>query len=330
VDEEREDLQAELDRVNLELQLQREHDELQREYDELEIVVQHQKRDKALRIVSEWLAQHAGFDDHKGYLASFTLSEKISNTRAFAGKKRNGDWKPLIVPLRELLPSASVPTMEFCLVPPGTFQMGSDSDSDTQPIHPQMFTEAYWIAQYPVTNAQWRAGVQAGAVSKPTNTGWYNDPNMADCPVVYVSWLESQKYAAWLGLCLPTEAEWEYAARGVESWTYPWGNDWEDGNRLVWSENGSWKPNPVTSKPEGASWVGALHLSGNVWEWTSSLRVPYPYKKDKAHDNNTGRVLRGDSFSSGRDDAGAVSRFSGYDVPNDGYVKLGFRLLAPL
>lgn len=205
--------------------------------------------------------------------------EVKTRLRNFSGK-RNADWIPFIGVFKDL----KIPDMEFCLVPGGTFQMGSDDwrYKSEQPVHPQKL-KPYWIARYPVTNAQWRVAVTAKAVAEPqgeSSLKWYHDKSMTDAPVVGVSWLEVQKFCEWLGVRLPTEPEWEFAARGVDNLRYPWGNDWDE-NIPVWDKNSGGKPNPVTSKPEGKSWVGAMHLSGNVWEWCSSLYVPYPYDAKK-------------------------------------------------
>jgi formylglycine-generating enzyme required for sulfatase activity len=215
--------------------------------------------------------------------------------------KRNRDWTPFITTFSDL----KIPNMPFCLVPTGTFRMGSDTGyDDEKPVHFQSFTEPFYIAQYPVTNAQWRVAVKAGVVGEPKtekSKQWYDDPKMANAPVVGVTWFEAQKFAQWAGCRLLTEREWEYAARGVENWVYPWGDDW-DADKAIYYGNSGGKPWDVTSKPDGASWVGAQHLSGNVWEWTASLYQDYPYPTDGSREVDTGdrtdvrRILRGGSF----------------------------------
>ncbi|MGV2437277.1 MAG UNVERIFIED_CONTAM: formylglycine-generating enzyme family protein [Anaerolineae bacterium] len=103
---------------------------------------------------------------------------------------------------------------------------------------------------------------------------------MADCPVVRITWHQALAFAQWARCTLPSELETEYAGRGVESWEYPWGNQY-DSKRVVDDKDptyGDKNPAPVTYKPEGASWVGAMQSSGNVWEWQRSLYTGYPYQ----------------------------------------------------
>ncbi|MCU0498011.1 MAG: SUMF1/EgtB/PvdO family nonheme iron enzyme, partial [Anaerolineae bacterium] len=201
---------------------------------------------------------------------------EIAERAAYAFKgKRNDDWTPVVMTFDDL-------------VPVGSFEMGDDNSrwTDERPAHPQTIARPYWIAQSPVTNAQWRVAVEAKVVDVPQTTNslkWYQDSNMADAPVVGISWFDALKFCQWLGTRLPTERDWEYAARGIESLIYPWGNAWKAENAVFKGNSGS-QPNPVTSRPAGRSWVEARHLSGNVWEWCSSIydqeNYPYPYRED--------------------------------------------------
>lgn len=231
------------------------------------------------------------------------VAAAMARARTFNGT-RNRDWQPLTTTFSEL----KFPEMRFCLVPTGRFRMGSNHEHypDEKPEHDQTMESPFWIAQYPVTNAQWEAGVQAEVVKKPLEDGyslqWYNAAAMACAPVVGVTWFMVRDFAAWVGARLPTEREWEYAARGVESWRYPWGMDWNP-DIPIWEQNSGGKPALVTTKPEGVSWVGAQQMSGNVWEWTASLYEGYPYLVDGSRERDTGsrngvrHVLRGGSWS---------------------------------
>lgn len=141
-----------------------------------------------------------------------------------------------------------------------------------------------------------------------------------------ISWFEAQAYAAWWGGRLPTEAEWEYAARGPEGLIYPWGDDFAADNVVFFSNSGR-KTADVGSIPAGVSWVGALDMSGNVWEWVSSLYQPYPYKandgRESTSDTNSGRVLRGGGWNNDVNDLRAA--FRGRLTPNDRINSGGFR-----
>jgi len=259
------------------------------------------------------------------------LAEKLALARTFTGT-RNTDWKPIIAPLGELVAGTPMPNMEMCLVPVGAFKMGGENYSDEKPIHPQSITTPYWIARYTVTNAQWREGVRAGAVKEPSDTTWYKDSKMADCPVVYVNWHQALAFAQWARCTLPSELETEYAGRGVESWAYPWGNDY-DAKRVVDRDDptyGGKHPAPVTYKPEGTSWVGAMQLSGNVWQWQRSLYKNYPYQAGDGREDVTNnvigeRILRGGSWSNNDTDRFRCD-YRDWLIPYFWYDLRGFRL----
>lgn len=190
------------------------------------------------------------------------------------------EWIPRIVTFKDI----HIADLRFCYVPTGTFEMGSSEGyhNNEHPPHTQIVEEAFWISQFPVTNAQWKYGVEANIVSLPEGDlalVWYRDANMANVPVVGISWSQAFEFAIWLGCRLPTELEWEYSARGSQSFNYPWGNDWDE-TACIWAVNSDNQVALVETKPEGRSWVGARHMIGNVWEWTSSAYEPYPYIAD--------------------------------------------------
>ena len=192
-------------------------------------------------------------------------------------------------------------------VPAGEFWMGSDEgDIDEKPRH-RVYVDAFWIDRTEVTNAQYRKCVEEGTCSAPsklssyTRDSYYNNPAFDDYPVVWVSWAQARQYAAWVGGRLPTEAEWEHAARGPNVYAYPWGNSKPNDSRLNY-DGLVGDTTAVGSYSDGASWwCGALDMAGNVWEWTQSLYRTYPYDaKDGREDLDSvdARVLRGGSFSS--------------------------------
>ena len=223
-------------------------------------------------------------------------------------------------------------------IPAGPFYMGSD-DSDKQAVDnekPQHRVElaAFQIGKYPVTVAEYALAVRAGAVRKPLEaymsrntlginvasvdeSAWWTQLQHPTCPVVCVSWQDASAYVAWLqgatgerGWRLPSEAEWEKAARwdaarGV-SRIYPWGNSF-DKARCNTGYSGIETTTPVGAYPatdpgrSGASSFGVEEMVGNVWEWTSSLFKPYPYLPSSNRENKEPgeeRVLRGSSWTS--------------------------------
>ncbi|MFP4441288.1 MAG: SUMF1/EgtB/PvdO family nonheme iron enzyme [Chloroflexaceae bacterium] len=195
--------------------------------------------------------------------------------------------------------------LEMVEIPAGPFLMGSRDDDplaadDEQPQH-ELTLDTYWIGQTEVTNAQFRPFVEGDGYTNQdywTDVGWawreeegitapcrWDDAewNGADQPVVCVSWFEAVAYARWASaqtgqeLRLPTEAEWEKAARGPERLIYPWGDGWREGYANT-KEAGIGTTTPVGSYPDGASPYGVLDMAGNVWEWTATKWLKdYPY-----------------------------------------------------
>lgn len=174
---------------------------------------------------------------------------------------RNADWTPLVQAFEGI---------EMVQVPAGCFTMGSDEGRrDERPAHPVCFAAPYWIGRTEVTNAQFDTeGVFPGANRPRTN----------------LTWSEARDFCLSKEMRLPTEAQWEYAARGVDSLDYPWGNEF-NADALVYDANSNNQPADVGSRPAGASWVGALDMSGNVHEWVSSLYQRYPYNADDGRED---------------------------------------------
>ncbi len=239
--------------------------------------------------------------------------------------------------------------IEMVYVPAGKFLMGSNKNPREKPIHEVQITQPFWLDLTPVTNAAYAHFVNAGGYKKPdywTQASWdwlqtkkitapsdydnFTDPRQ---PRIGVSWYEVCAYARWRGGRLPTEAEWEWAARGPENRSYPWGDTF-DASRLIYRDNSLGKSAIVGSgiRVTGASWVGALDMSGNVWEWQSSLYIPYPYQSDDGREdqNKDGtHVLRGGSFFDGQDLARSAYRNSSHPYSrNYGYF-FGFRVVRP-
>jgi serine/threonine-protein kinase len=236
--------------------------------------------------------------------------------------------------------------MEMVYVPSGAFMMGSGSDAPDayeieQPQH-EVRLDAFWIDQTEVTNVQYNTCVEEGGCNV-LNVAEETSESEDDFPVVNVSWQDAFDYCKWGGGRLPTEAEWEYAARGWDSLIYPWGNDF-DGTKLNYCDancpldwrdveqaDGFATTAPVGSfSPVGDSWVGAADMAGNVWEWVADWYGPHYYQTITAPiDNPTGpefsewKALRGGSWRSNQRYMRAANRING--LPDARANDVGFR-----
>jgi formylglycine-generating enzyme required for sulfatase activity len=186
-------------------------------------------------------------------------------------------------------------------VPASEFTMGSDNyGSEEKPAH-KVTLDAFWIDRTEVTNAMYAKCVQdfLYACNEPSDTSYYSDPSYADHPVVYVSWNDAKVYCEWADRRLPTEAEWEKAARGTDGRIYPWGDALPIRNFGNFS-NYSGETSAVGQFPDGRSLYGALDMAGNVYEWLSSLYKPYPYSATDGREDLSElgeRVIRGGSWA---------------------------------
>jgi formylglycine-generating enzyme required for sulfatase activity len=267
-------------------------------------------------------------------------------------------------------PATGLPGILLCPVPAGSFLMGSSDADETamsseKPQH-EVTLLAFEIAKYPVTNVQYGAFVEAGGYDERrywTEDGWgwrerggwmgprdfgapYNLPNH---PVVGVSWYEALAFCRWLTafwraegriagdevVRLPSEAEWEKAARGSDGRRFPWGGD-PDPNRANYGDMGIGTSSAAGCFPGGASPYGCLDMAGNVWEWASSLwggiwgepEFGYPYDSTDGRENleagdRVSRVLRGGSFYDYEGRARCACR--GHISPDGRNMEIGFR-----
>lgn len=221
--------------------------------------------------------------------------------------------------------------VEQVFVPAGSFMMGSeDGYDDERPVH-EVTLDAFWIDRTEVTNAQFAACVAVGRCQAPSDRSSYNgygNTEYADHPVIYVDWSDANKFCQWAGGRLPTEAEWEYAARGPESFTFPWGNQAASCDLLNYNSDCVGDTSRVGSYPDGESWVGALDMSGNVWEWVNDW-YDSEYYGNSPGENPPGpasgeiRVLRGGAWYSNGFSARSSFRFS--NQPDFHYFSIGFR-----
>ena len=218
---------------------------------------------------------------------------------------------------------------EMVYIPAATFTMGDthgDGYGDEKPPH-QVTLPAFWLDRTEVTNTQFARFIQAGNTAQGNWSSEYAS-GKDQHPVVTVTWYDVVAYCRWADKRLPTEAEWEYAARGTDNRKYPWGNAWED-NRARFSGNqGSFGEctAPVGSYPAGASPFGVLDLAGNAEEWTSSLFKPYPFVATDGREDLSAsgpRVFRGGSCGNGPPLLRSGPRLG--DTPNYRIGLRGFR-----
>lgn len=221
-------------------------------------------------------------------------------------------------------------------VPAGEFMMGTEyGGGNERPIH-AVYLDSYWIDQTEMTNGMYDLCVQDGDCERPSNLSsftrdnYYFNPAYADYPVIWVSWEDARNYCEWAGARLPTEAEWEKAARWDEATqearTYPWGETINCGQ-----VNYNWCVGDTTavgSHPEGISPYGALDMAGNVWEWTADWYAA-DYYAELVYDNPLGpatgtyHALRGGSWYYGDVNVRAAYR-PNYRVSNRDF-NVGFR-----
>jgi formylglycine-generating enzyme required for sulfatase activity len=249
--------------------------------------------------------------------------------------------------------------MMMVYVPGGEFEMGSMEGASDEPPEHTVALDGFWMDRTEVTNAQFAAfmneqgnhvdgggtwlQVEAeGSLIERIGEEYQPKSGFADHPVVEVSWFGAAAYCEWTGARLPTEAEWEYAARGPQGPIYPWGDKFDcsrgnfddetqmDGYVVPGGEgcDGYERTAPVGSFPAGASWCRALDMAGNVWEWVgdwydSDYYDRSTFRNPMGPSSGTDRVLRGGSYyvTQGHDRATNRNHY----VPAARYDFLGFR-----
>jgi formylglycine-generating enzyme required for sulfatase activity len=271
--------------------------------------------------------------------------EKVERIRCWLTETLTRGWLPPVdrVEAGRALSAIGDPRDLEALIeiPAGKFWMGDETNRhsfiNNTPRH-EVDLGTYRIGKYPVTVGQWKQFIAATNYSGSPRA--VNDPD--NHPVRYVSWHGAIAYCQWLTIAwranskiaandvahLPTEAEWEKAARGTDRREYPWGNEFEP-DRANTSELGVSTTSAVGCFPRGASPYGGLDMAGNVWEWVQSKDSKYPYRADDGRedlsDKTAARVVRGGSWSGGRDLVRCAFRFNhrpGYRSGN-----YGFRIL---
>ncbi|HID62117.1 MAG TPA: hypothetical protein EYP49_05175 [Anaerolineae bacterium] len=208
-------------------------------------------------------------------------------------------------------------------VPAGDFFMGSrdsddaNADGDEKPMHP-VYLDEFWIDKYEVTNEQFARFLNEEGNQEEDGVSWVNveDENSniihedgqyrprsgyEDHPVTYVSWYGAQSYCQWAGKRLPTEAEWEKAARGTDGRIWPWGNDWDE-DKVNSRDAGPGHTTAMGSYPDGASPYGCMDMAGNAWEWVADrYQEDYyqaaPNRNPQGPSQGVSRVVRGGSWA---------------------------------
>ncbi|HSG46132.1 MAG TPA: SUMF1/EgtB/PvdO family nonheme iron enzyme [Anaerolineales bacterium] len=249
--------------------------------------------------------------------------------------------------------------MTLLYIPGGTFTMGADADDaltkcekiwntcerdwflSVEPPH-QVSVNSFWIDKTEVTTSMYQACVEAGSCKEPRNKssnaydGYYGDPKFEDYPMIQVDWNMANAYCEWTGRRLPTEAEWERAAKGDNTWIFPWGDNF-DGTLLNYCDSNcpfDWADSttndgypdvaPVGSFPSDQSIYGAQDMSGNVLEWVADWYDAYP--GNTSNNKNYGtifRVNRGGSWANNQLNAQLI--FRGYYAVSRPAPNLGFR-----
>ena len=211
-------------------------------------------------------------------------------------------------------------------VPAGTFTMGREmGETDEKPVH-EVYLDGYWIDKFEVTQAQYEQCSDAGACDY-NNSNRSRQPSYADHPAVYVTWAQANAYCLWAGGRLPTEAEWEKAARGdKDTRSFPWGEGLDPAKANFVGVRGDTAP--VGSYPDGASPYGVLDMAGNVWEWVMDWYAA-DYYANSPESNPTGpsdgfyHVIRGGSWVFYTDYLRVFSRYRG--DPDTAVTYFGFR-----
>jgi formylglycine-generating enzyme required for sulfatase activity len=244
---------------------------------------------------------------------------------------------------------SNIDGMEMAYIPSGNFLMGSGSESPSESEKPQhtVYLDAFWMDRYEVTNAMYKKCVDAKKCPQHARRGsqdrsfYYGNPQYDQYPVVQVSWYDAKTYCSWAGRRLPSEAEWEKAARGDQGNIYPWGNQPPNDSLANFADKNTYLPqsdqnvddgykdtSPVGNYPLGASPYGIYDMAGNVLEWVADWYSPTYYSKGE-NTNPAGyafgpfRVMRGGSCVNTLVELRTSYRVRYY--PESKYGEVGFR-----
>ncbi len=231
---------------------------------------------------------------------------------------------PLAQPSASPFPTSAKPMPAapagMVYIPGGAFRMGSDNaDTYETPAH-EVTVAPFFMDRTEVSNEQYAAFLKT--TNHPAPPDWKGGQYPSDAgqmPVVNVSWQDANDYAAWAGKRLPTEAEWEFAARTTDGRRYPWGSNW-DAAKANTSEANVNRPVEVNNYADAVNPFGLLNVAGNVWEWTASEVKSY---KDASISLAPGKVIRGGAFYAPKERA--TTTYRGFAPPDKQAVGIGFR-----
>ena len=259
------------------------------------------------------------------------LSHAQEQTEEMKGRlaKLEHDMDDLEAKRKDILPEANKRLMVH--IPAGPFTMGGrdeDSPRSERPAH-TIYQSAYYIGKTPVTNQDYREFVQCTGHRAPIH--WQRGtfpPGAGKHPVVNVSWQDARDYADWRSARLPTESEWEKAARGTDERPYPWGTRFTEGERCN-ANNQIGTTTPVDEWPDGLSFYGVWDMAGNVYEWCYDHYDPECYKDSpttnpRGADGGQERVIRGGRYQETRAALRTTHRIGSSEVSTRD--NFGFRL----
>lgn len=227
--------------------------------------------------------------------------------------------------------------MEMVYVPEGTFMMGRNASySDEHPAR-DVYLDAYWIDKYEVTNEQYAKCIAAGKCTNPhesaayyAQNNYYENSSGVDYPVIFVDWYQAKSYCEWVGGDLPTEAQWEKAARGTDGRKYPWGNQEPDSSYANYDNRSMGDTSKIGSFEKGASPYGAMDMAGNVWEWVNDWWADKYDETDTINPqgptNGEQKVMRGGSWWN--NSAFIRTQYRNEARPNDADDFSGFRCIS--
>jgi serine/threonine-protein kinase len=218
---------------------------------------------------------------------------------------------PTITPTPDWLRPAAVDGMEQVLIPAGEFVMGSEGGRDF-PRH-RVYLDAYWIDRTEISNAQYALCVTAGACTPPNSTSsatrpdYFGNAEFANYPVIQVNWAQANAYCQWAGRSLPSEAQWEKAARGLDERRYPWGNNRLDRESINFG-NGYGDTVAVDALPDDWSYFAVWMMGGNISEWVADWYSASYYtdstprggvsENPAGPDSGSSRITRGSAWNS--------------------------------